>query len=228
MHDKRDTSVPSSMRHWGRGLDGRCYGRLRGQGRLGEYPPLERALRPEFLEDVRFLLESGESPEVAAARLGVSVRTLRVYADRVEDESFPTPQESSMLDEDELARLDPHRRWRMLPGRNLLVGAQRRMHALMRIGHPLNSVFRASGISRNHGYVIAQGKHPTGGVRFESVCPLFELYEVWQYQQGPSPRVAREARARGYLPPAAWAPEEINDPFATPSWPYRSQNGRSA
>lgn len=86
LHDKLDTTVPSRMRHYGRGLDGACYERERHHRQLEQHPIPDRVRRPvspgrtraELVEDYEFLYSMGEThPEALARQLGVSTAMVR-------------------------------------------------------------------------------------------------------------------------------------------------------
>lgn len=87
LHNKLDTTVPSNMRHYGRGLDGACYARERHRKQLDQHPVPERVRstastqcrsRAELIEDYEFLLSMGEThPEALARQLGVSTSMVR-------------------------------------------------------------------------------------------------------------------------------------------------------
>jgi len=111
--------------------------------------------------------------------------------------------------------------------RALAIGVQRRLRALMRIGHPLHEVCEEAGISLLYGQGLSSGTYK-GGTKPQTAAAIDRVYQRRQYIQGSSRHVASMARKRGHLPPAAWAAEDLDNPDAGPTWPYRAQNGRSA
>lgn len=104
----------------------------------------------------------------------------------------------------------------------LAIGAQRRIQAMMAIGHPSAAISTATGLSAKTIHGLSGGSH-VGGIWPRNAKLIDEVYRRWQYEQGPSASSARWAKRYGYLPPAAWAPDDLDNPEAGPTWPYRNQ-----
>lgn len=112
--------------------------------------------------------------------------------------------------------------------RALAVGAFRRLRAMMRIGHPLTEISEETGISVGRLSLLASEKYQDGitPVTADRIAAAF----TWrQYVQGSSRFTATYASKReNYHPPAAWAPGDIDNPLAGPTWPWRKPASRSA
>ena len=96
-------------------------------------------------------------------------------------------------------RLEHHRGHRR---RVPVIGARRRVHALMRMGWPAMEVSRYLGISQQALWEsIAPDRKTVGIARHEAIDAV---YEALSGTPGPSGRVAKLAASRGYPPPLAW------------------------
>ncbi|MGW4128002.1 hypothetical protein [Amycolatopsis japonica] len=102
-----------------------------------------------------------------------------------------------------------------------VVGARRRLQALVAIGWQLKELTRRSGLSRSTISAVLTDDH----VRFSTVKAIRDLYEeLWNTrppEQTPHEKfaVARaksQATRNGWVPPMAWDDDTIDDPDAVP------------
>jgi hypothetical protein len=113
------------------------------------------------------------------------------------------------------ARLDEIR----ARNRALAVGAQRRLRSLLRIGHPVEYLARRLRMSPRRVSSIVGGL--PGGIWPNTAGPIESLHQELQYRHGNNRDAAEKARKLGYHPPAAWHPDDLDNPAAGPTWPYR-------
>jgi hypothetical protein len=104
---------------------------------------------------------------------------------------------------------------------SLALGAQRRIQAMIRIGHTVGSIACHSGLSSRYIYTLSGGSY-RGGVTPRSAGLINDVYQKFQYIRGKNRHAASWGQKKGYLPPAAWAPDDLDNPEARPTWPYRT------
>ena len=102
----------------------------------------------------------------------------------------------------------------------LAVGAGRRLRAMMRIGHTLAALAAESELSAGRAARLT-GNDLDGGIWPKTAERIAKVYDRLQFEQGPSRRTAMWALKRDYLPPAAWHPDDLDNPDAGPTWPWR-------
>jgi hypothetical protein len=102
----------------------------------------------------------------------------------------------------------------------LAVGASRRLRSLLRIQHSREYLARRLGMSPGRISAISAGTS-SGGIWPKTAMAIKSLHQELQYRKGTSQRTGDEAARLQYLPPAAWHPDDIDDPRAGPTWPYR-------
>lgn len=92
-------------------------------------------------------------------------------------------------------------------------GVRRRLRALARIGWDYGHLGRQLGVSRARVAQLTQDEK-----RFtQALCERVEkVYDRLAWTPGPSVRRMREAMAQGWVSPAAWDAETIDDPAAVP------------
>jgi len=91
------------------------------------------------------------------------------------------------------------------------VGARRRVEALVAQGWPVHLIARAAQLSPS----TLMPTHLSTSCSMATFTAVGVVFDQWRYQLGPSPRTARHAARRGYLPWQAWD-GRIDDPAATP------------
>lgn len=101
----------------------------------------------------------------------------------------------------------------------LAVCAQRRLRALMRIGYTQANLTTLTGLGATT--IISITGNKPGSIRPATAELVKAVYDTCQFIQGPSKIAAMYAHGRGYLPPAAWDPHDLDDPDAEPTWPRR-------
>lgn len=112
--------------------------------------------------------------------------------------------------------------------RALAIGAFRRLRAMMRIGHPLTEISAETGIHLRRLSLLASEKYQDG-ITPATADRITAAFQWRQYVSGESRFTATYAIKReNYHPPAAWAPEDIDNPLAGPTWPWRDNASRSA
>lgn len=96
--------------------------------------------------------------------------------------------------------------------RVLSVGAQRRIHALVAIGHPLHTLAPPLGVSVGRlGHMIGQSCLP-----YRHWIAIAELFDRLCSAPGPSEQSRKVARRKGWAPPLAWDEGQIDHPEAGP------------
>lgn len=91
------------------------------------------------------------------------------------------------------------------------IGTLRRLHALAAIGWPLRDL--ATQLGKTH-HLIQIGRREL--MRASEAQSVMALYDVLCDTPGPSARVREYARSRGWLAPAWWDDDTIDDPLAEP------------
>lgn len=107
--------------------------------------------------------------------------------------------------------------------RALAIVAQRQMRALMRIGHSVATQARAAEISECRASEITGDAH-VNGIYPKTAARITAMYERLQYVEGGSDLTRAYARKHDFPPPAAWTPEDLHNPEAGPTWPYRDDS----
>lgn len=117
---------------------------------------------------------------------------------------------------DAIARYECGRQWDLLNGRPRTVpaiGAQRRIHALQRLGWSAEALSRRLGHSPK--WVDRVMKRST--IRRATHELIVSLYDELSMTLGPSDRTRRRAEQKGWLPPLAYDDDRIDDPNYRPS-----------
>lgn len=104
--------------------------------------------------------------------------------------------------------------------RSLAIGAHRKFRAMMRIGHPLSDICEATHVSPARAARLIRDTD-IGGMWPNVAARIDVVYREWSTRQGRCPETAITARNRNYLPPAAWAYADLDNPDAVPTWPHR-------
>jgi len=105
-----------------------------------------------------------------------------------------------------------------------IVGAARRLQALLRAGHRHADLSAAYGVLT--GQVLVHARAGRLGVEARTWRAVRDLYaDLWNVP-GPSDTTRRRARASGYLDAWAWDDDEIDLPWATPHQPASYAFGR--
>lgn len=92
-------------------------------------------------------------------------------------------------------------------------GTQRRLRALVAIGYPTRTLATLLGWTGNIGRVL-WGDHL---INRKTARRVAEIYDELSEIPGPSDASRRAAKRAGYVPPAAWDDETIDDPSAEPN-----------
>jgi hypothetical protein len=119
------------------------------------------------------------------------------------------------------ARRSAYRRTRYVAARSgqphlkmPILGAQRRVHALMAIGWTGKHIACAGGISTVDVLRVCRGAHPLIFRRtHDGIC---RAYERLSMTPGPSTHTRRYAANHSWAPPLAWDEGTLDDPHATP------------
>lgn len=104
-------------------------------------------------------------------------------------------------------------------------GTRRRLQALATLGWSMPRVGREAGVSGTRLYEIATGH---GMVRASTARAVRAAYDRLWDRPGGSPKTRTMARRNGWLPPAAWDDDTIDNPAAKPTARRRRTPRRTA
>jgi hypothetical protein len=90
-------------------------------------------------------------------------------------------------------------------------GSSRRIQALVAIGWTTRAIAARMGV-KDHASVVDLSSGRNRTVRRSTAVRVRAVYEELWDQPGPSAVSARRAAAKGWLPPAAWDDDQIDDP----------------
>lgn len=96
-----------------------------------------------------------------------------------------------------------------------LLGSQRRLQALMAIGHTSRSLSAHLGL-RDHSTVLDITAGKLGSVRASTADSIRAMFDALWDKPGGSYRTAAIARRKGWAPPLAWEDDAIDNPDAVP------------
>lgn len=159
-------------------------------------------------EHVRMLMSEGMSISQIQFASGINRTAIRVMLG-----DFPGRKASKQVRADTAAcllRVRPNRGV-SIDGMVPVVGTLRRLHALVAIGYPKRDLAIRLGATSP----AFQGGR-SGEIRAVTAQAVMELYDELQHTQGPSSRAREGARGRGWLPPAWWDDDAIDDPLFEP------------
>lgn len=108
-----------------------------------------------------------------------------------------------------------HREGRLVPLLVDALGSQRRLRALMAIGHGEDKLAAELGWSTRVVNGVVAGEH--GTIRASKALAIAGLYERLCGTAGDSQRARGWAQRRGWAPPLAW--DDIDDPAEVPAQP---------
>lgn len=159
---------------------------------------------------VQALLDGGMSIAQIEALSGVNRTAIRVLLG-----AFPNRKQSTQVRELTASRLLRTRldRGATVDGLVPAIGTRRRLQALYALGYTQRDLAERLGCAEgSRGIQI--GRHDL--VRAERALEVAALYDELSGTLGPSSRTREYARNRGWLPPAWWDDETIDDPLAEP------------
>lgn len=183
----------------------------------GKHNPSVPATRTR--EHLHELKAAGVSVRQVAERTGYSKSLLeRIYRGALDGTSQATQ-------DDVLSIPVPHMR-RFDKNRIDATGTRRRIRALVAMGHSLRAIAIDAGISHDVPTRISRPSNPHQWVHVDIADAIRETYNrLWD--QPPAESTTREkdkatmsrnrAAANGWLPPAAWDDDQIDDPTYTPN-----------
>lgn len=102
-------------------------------------------------------------------------------------------------------------------------GSRRRLQALVALGYSRASLCRLLGILPSNATELFDGRRREVTVR--TARAVAAVYDRLSMTPGPSARARRDAARLGYLVPAAWDDDEIDDPAAAPADESRPGRG---
>lgn len=159
-------------------------------------------------EHVQYLLDVGMSVAQIQYASGVNRTAIRVMLG-----DFPGRRPSAQIragTEQRLMRVRANR-GSSIGGIVPAAGTLRRLHALVAMGYPLRDLSRLLG--RSH-HLIQMGRN--GTVLASEAQAVMALYDELSDTPGPSSRSREYARYRGWLAPAWWDDDAIDDPLYEP------------
>lgn len=161
-------------------------------------------------EHVQALLDGGMSIAQIEALSGVNRTAIRVLLG-----TYPNRKPSVQVRERTASRLLRTRldRGATVDGLVPATGTQRRLQALYALGYTQRDLALRLGYAPCT-RALQFGRQ--GVVRAENALRVAELYDELSNTPGPSSRAREFARCRGWLPPAWWDDETIDDPLTEP------------
>ncbi len=159
-------------------------------------------------EHVRRLRAEGMSIAQIQYASGVNRTAIRVLLGE-----FPNRKQSAQIRQATSERLLRTRlnRGATINGMVSNVGTLRRLHALAAIGWTKREIARRLGMQS---MTVQFGR--SGEIRAVMAQQVMELYDELQHTPGPSSRSVEYARSRGWLGPAWWDDDTIDDPLHVP------------
>lgn len=162
-------------------------------------------------EHVQRLIQGGMTPRQIEDVSGVHRTAIRVLLG-----DFPNRKQSQRVRPDTARALMSVRSTRPVVNTAMIdaTGTRRRLQALLAIGYTSRDLARRLGASGSSTSGLQIAKRSV--VRADTARAVAELYRELENTPGPSRRAETANRARGYLPPAWWDEDTIDDPAVEP------------
>lgn len=174
---------------------------------MGRVPATWTSVRPAH-DVIVALMEKGITQREISRVSGVTEDTLRTYRKNPDGRTLRTDIVDAIV-----GLMDPvHLKRFQRQEQPSLIGAQRRLRGLVRMGHSLAKLRAELGFDPQ-GITVAGRR---ASLSWDEYDKIVELYDRWSMVVGEKNVIAK-AVSLGYLPPLAWDDDEIDNPSALPS-----------